>query len=129
MAALNAFRTPSYLLASAILAVIAGAYVLSRRDVQKPPASFDQSCESESQRKSLNGDTPTSFNFRNESRGPVQVFWLDYQGLRKLYHTLAPGQSYFQQTYLTHPWVITDTQNNCLMVFQADRLSDEFTLH
>ena len=25
-----------------------------------------------------------------------------------LYNTLGPGQSYIQQTFLTHPWVIAD---------------------
>lgn len=36
------------------------------------------------------------------------IFWLDYNGQRVLYNTLAPGQSYVQQTFLTHPWVIAD---------------------
>jgi hypothetical protein len=38
-----------------------------------------------------------------------QVFGLDYNGNRVLYAPLSPGQSFVQQTFLTHPWVIADT--------------------
>jgi hypothetical protein len=34
-----------------------------------------------------------------------------------LYNRLDPKQSYIQETYLTHPWVITDVNDQCLNIF------------
>lgn len=36
---------------------------------------------------------------------------------------IQPGDKVVQQTYVTHPWVITDTSNNCLGVYYPDGLS------
>ena len=69
-----------------------------------------QSCSYEGHIKSINGDTPTAVRFVNTSTTQTfQVFWLNYTGQRVLYNTLGPGQSFIQQTFLTHPWVIADT--------------------
>ena len=57
---------------------------------------------------SLNGNMPTSIEFENDSVDPVDIFWIDYSGQAVLYSHLLPGQSYVQQTYVTHPWVIYD---------------------
>jgi hypothetical protein len=58
---------------------------------------------------SLNGDTQAEIDFVNDSSVPVDVYWIDYSGIRELYYSdLAPGNSYFQQTYLTHPWLIAE---------------------
>jgi hypothetical protein len=70
-----------------------------------------QSCSYEGHIKSVAAfSTPTAVRFVNNSGTlTFQVFWLDYNGNRVLYATLAPGQSFVQQTFLTHPWVIADT--------------------
>jgi len=70
-----------------------------------------QSCSYEGHIKSVAAfSTPTAVRFVNNSANlTFQVFWLDYNGNRVLYATLGPGQSFIQQTFLTHPWVIADT--------------------
>jgi hypothetical protein len=69
-----------------------------------------QSCSYEGHIKSIVGDTPTAIRFINNSANLIfQVLWLDYNGNRVFYATLSPGQSFIQQTFLTHPWVIADT--------------------
>jgi WD40 repeat protein len=70
-----------------------------------------QSCSYEGHIKSVAAfSTPTAVRFVNNSASVTfQVFWLDYNGNRVLYATLGPGQSFVQQTFLTHPWVIADT--------------------
>jgi hypothetical protein len=70
-----------------------------------------QSCSYEGHIKSVGAfSTPTAVRFVNNSASlTFQVFWLDYNGNRVLYATLGPGQSFIQQTFLTHPWVIADT--------------------
>jgi len=72
------------------------------------------SCSYEGHIKSVaafsNPTTMTAIQFVNASTTQTfQVFWLDYAGQRFRYNTLGPGQSYVQQTFLTHPWVIADT--------------------
>ena len=70
--------------------------------------------------KSVSGDVETSIKFANKSGKTVKVYWLDYEGDRKLYQTLKDGDSYDQQTYLTHPWVITDENDNAWYVYFPD---------
>ena len=59
--------------------------------------------------RSLNSDTPALMTFVNQSSQPVDIYWIDFGGIRQLYKTLEAGGSYTQQTYLTHPWLVTDT--------------------
>jgi hypothetical protein len=70
--------------------------------------------------KSLNGDVEATIKFVNKSGKTVKVYWLDYDGDRKLYETLKDGESYEQQTYLTHPWVITDENDDAWYVYFPD---------
>jgi hypothetical protein len=58
--------------------------------------------------------TATFVTFVNKTGMKVQVIWLDFEGKRVHYLTLEPNQEYKQQTYLTHPWLITDADGNAL---------------
>ncbi len=69
---------------------------------------------------SINGYFSTSIRFVNNSNRSVKVYWLDYKGKRQLYNKLNTNRSYKQQTYLTHPWLITDIQDNALYIFFPD---------
>jgi hypothetical protein len=60
----------------------------------------------------------TAILFNNVSDETVRVYWIDGFGNRNLYWTLAPGESYVQQTFLTHPWVITNLDNEGLAIYQ-----------
>jgi hypothetical protein len=77
-------------------------------------------CPSEAAIRSLSDTERTRISFRNERAGSIYVFWLDYDGQRQLYRTLAPGQSATFQTFATHPWVVTDASGSCLSVNFAD---------
>ncbi len=72
-------------------------------------------CSAESGLKSLNGNTPTTIQFVNDTSIVLQIYWLDYSGHRVLYDgALLPGASFTQATFLTHPWVVTDTEGTCV---------------
>jgi len=60
--------------------------------------------------RSLNSDTPALITFANRSNQSVKIFWIDFGGNRQLYKTLESGGSFTQQTFLTHPWLVTDAQ-------------------
>jgi hypothetical protein len=61
----------------------------------------------ESNHKSLNDTTKTYIRFDNYLSTPVNIYWLDYRGQRMTYGELEAGGSRLQQTWLTHPWVVT----------------------
>lgn len=77
-------------------------------------------CESESVSISRSGKIATDITFINQRSAPVRLYWLDYSGERKFYALIAPNNRITQSTYVTHPWVITDTKNNCLGVYYPD---------
>ncbi|MEL6373285.1 MAG: lysozyme inhibitor LprI family protein [Pseudomonadota bacterium] len=70
----------------------------------------NQRCEGERRMRSLNSRAPTKITFVNRARSEedvYKIYWIDFNGRRKLYRTLFKGQRYVQPTYMTHPWVIT----------------------
>jgi hypothetical protein len=67
--------------------------------------------------KSETGDVKARITFVNRSKQPVKVYWLDYHGQRVLYKKLKPSESYTQDTYMTHPWLITDLYDNAWEVY------------
>jgi hypothetical protein len=77
-------------------------------------------CSVEASLRSVDYSTPTKVSFVNNTGGPVKTYWLDYQGIRKLYADLPPGQRYVQSTFLTHPWVVTNSAGKCISVFQPE---------
>jgi hypothetical protein len=80
-----------------------------------------QSCTMEHRLRSLQGAVSTKIRFINRTAHAVHVYWLNYQGKRVLYQTLGPGQSYVQQTYLTHLWVVTTVNGRCRAIYRPTR--------
>ncbi|WP_180901151.1 VHL beta domain-containing protein [Martelella soudanensis] len=44
---------------------------------------------------------------------PFDLYWIDFDGNRKLYTRLAPGQSVNMETYIGHQWVAELDDNAC----------------
>src|SRR5437868_11240508 len=75
-------------------------------------------CSQEPSLISLNGDTATTIQFNNRTDQTVRIYWRNYNGVRTFYNTLPPGSGYVQQTFVTHPWIVTNLQDQCLVVFE-----------
>ena len=76
-------------------------------------------CGREDALRSVDGTRPTNVTFINQSGRRVRTYWLNYAGKRVFYRELGPGDSYTQQTYVTHPWVITsDGSGDCTALYQ-----------
>lgn len=69
---------------------------------------------------SLAADVKTRIKFINGSSQVRKIYWMNYDGKRKLYNTLKGGDSYTQETFLTHPWLITDKDGNALALYYPD---------
>ncbi|PTU75318.1 VHL beta domain-containing protein [Pseudomonas mangrovi] len=69
---------------------------------------------------SVSGEYQTGITFQNRSEDVRRIYWLDYEGKRKLYSELLAGQEQRLDTYLTHPWLVTDEQDRALDVYYPD---------
>jgi von Hippel-Lindau disease tumor supressor len=72
--------------------------------------------------KSLVGgkSVETSIKFINKGSQPIKVYWLNYEGNRVLYGELKTGETLPIVTFLTHPWLITDSSDNAKSIFFPD---------
>jgi len=84
----------------AVITLTAGCTTSNQSEHSSPNAAQSS--------RSLNSDTPALITFVNRSDQSVNVYWLDFGGNRQLYKTLEAGGAYKQQTFLTHPWLVTD---------------------
>ncbi|WP_431878674.1 hypothetical protein [Micromonospora marina] len=71
--------------------------------------------------RSHGGGPSTFVDFVNARESTVVVHWINYDGRRQQYAVLRPGQSYRQQTYVGHPWVVADERGRGLACFEPDR--------
>ena len=64
----------------------------------------------------------TLLTILNRTQGEVSLFWLDFDGHRKPYGTLKPGESRTQHTYSGHLWLVTDKEGKALAVFEPQEM-------
>lgn len=69
---------------------------------------------------SVAGKFRTNIRFLNRSGEIRKIYWLDYEGKRKLFKELLAGQEHRLDTYLTHPWLITDKNDMALEIYFPD---------
>jgi hypothetical protein len=64
--------------------------------------------------KSKESSTSITIKFINQTAESRTAMWVDFKGQPVQYFTIGPGQSFSQQTFLTHPWFFTDGPGNCI---------------
>jgi hypothetical protein len=88
-------------------------------------------CNQEGTVKSLESSKAVQLEFTNNTSVPVAVYWLNFDGVREYpfviegsgigvpYAVLAPGASYTQETFVTHPWLLEsdDETATCYGIF------------
>ncbi|MEE3919335.1 hypothetical protein V2I01_16320 [Micromonospora sp. BRA006-A] len=79
----------------------------------RPRASLGCARTAAARRPSSTSSTPGSR--RSWSTGSTTT------AVDSVYAVLRPGQSYRQQTYVGHPWVVTDERGRGLVCFEPDR--------
>ncbi|HZT23377.1 MAG TPA: DPP IV N-terminal domain-containing protein [Verrucomicrobiae bacterium] len=62
----------------------------------------------------------TEITFVNTLPAPVNLFWIDPDGRRVAYGTLAPGERKTQHTFAGHVWLVTTRNGLMLAVFEAE---------
>ena len=66
--------------------------------------------------RSQESRTKVTVTFVNRTNAYRSVDWLDFNGRPVNYANLNPGETYRVDTYLTHPWMITDGPGNCVQM-------------
>lgn len=92
-------------------------------------------CAQEGAIRSKSGDVGTALTFRvvgENDETQFKLYWLDYDGNRKFYRHVFAGDTYRQDTYLTHPWLVTAPEPGggepCVMIVLPDREPRRITL-
>ena len=114
---MSRLRRPSCILGLLALAVAVSAgggwSAADRTGSSAGAAAVANSCDI-TQAKSLEGKVRTNIRFVNKTAGVVKIYWLDYNGKRVYYNTLAAGARYVQPTWQTHPWVVINASGACI---------------
>lgn len=79
-------------------------------------------CSTETRLRSRTSLLSAALYFVNRSKTRVKIYWVNYNGKREHYFDLEPNQFMPQPTYVSHPWVITNADENqpCLGIFIPD---------
>ena len=80
------------------------------------------------QAKSVASTKSAQITFVNQTNETVRVYWLNFSGQRVLYKSLPAGQSYTQNTYITHPWVVLDPSGKCVGSLTAAMPSQTYVI-
>lgn len=71
--------------------------------------------------KSGEYEIATTIKFTNKSKQTVKVYWINFDGERETRMTLKDGETYeVETTYLTHPWLVTDENDNAWYIYFPD---------
>jgi hypothetical protein len=119
-------RANQIALIALIVAILAAAptYLVLFEDPKQEPGPSELrplDCSRSRTFVSRLGEQKALVDFRNESPRSVEVNWINYEGKREYYYDLGPGETYRQDTFENHPWLIADDSHKCLMVFLPTR--------
>lgn len=108
------FAIPSAIAMTLALTHHSSVFAQSKTVVLEP-----RSCASEASLRSKSSNFSTNVQFINKKPFRVKVYWIDFEGKRQHYFDLEPNQTRWQQTFISHPWVITSSGGNqpCLSIF------------
>jgi len=77
--------------------------------------------EAESTTRSQLDQPATTVIFLNQTDRPIERFWLDFEGQRKSYGIIPPHGVASQSTYVTHAWLLTDSDGKVLGIWVPER--------
>lgn len=80
-------------------------------------AQADVSCTEAGRIRSLEAERNGEIIFRNDGGRPVDVNWIDYDGAAQYFATLQPGQVLNQPTYVSHAWLVRESNGPCLGIY------------
>lgn len=86
------------------------------------------SCEANVNARSQNSNVSVNVQFVNQTGIPLAVNWINYEGQSQNYGMLEPGQTFHQQTYLTHPWEFAGPGGECVAIILPDANKEQYEI-
>ncbi|MBL8768063.1 MAG: prolyl oligopeptidase family serine peptidase [Planctomycetes bacterium] len=77
---------------------------------------------------STHGGASVPVTFVNEHATPVGLFWIDGDGARRAYGTLAPQATLRQHTFVGHTWVAVDEGGDDVVAFVVQADADRYVV-
>lgn len=78
----------------------------------------EYACSGEGRIKSSQGAS-IYMDFVNQRGSNMNIYWLNTNGSRVTYKTnLLNNQTHNQQTFVTHPWLVTDNTGTCVAIYR-----------
>ena len=110
--------------------LLASAFILLVAALPSAALADAAACGSASTLRSPGGapTAATSILFVNKSAAPINIVWIDYDGARKPYATIAPGKNLVQRTFVNHLWTIESAAGRCLGVFSGISIQRSITV-
>ncbi len=88
--------------------------VSASKDVPDPP------CRNRGNLRSQMSDEATKLTFINRSGATRNIVWLDFASNAKSFGRLKNGDQIELDTFLTHPWMVTDSGGACLQIVMPE---------
>jgi hypothetical protein len=88
--------------------------------------SIQPGCDMLGEIRSLEGTQPQRVTLANRTDGYRHVVWIDYNGNFVQLGGMNPGETITIDSYVTHPFVITDGPGNCLEVMATTAGQGQF---
>jgi hypothetical protein len=87
-----------------------------------------RACSEEGGLRSLSSTSGIAMSFTNQRSDSVKLYWLNFSGVRVNYSTIAPGATYRINSYRTHPWVVTDSSDQCQVIYLPEEDGANITI-
>ncbi len=68
---------------------------------------------------SESGSVSTTIRIINESQEKLKIYWLNYEGVRVFFAYIYPKEQFSQPTFDTHVWLLTDFQDQVVVIYVA----------
>jgi len=101
----------------ALVTVVLGCAKLTGKEGENRIARIDPAKEKEL--RSPPDEVPVTIKVRNNTQGPVEFHWLDYNGKRVRYARIKPGAEITQKTFKGHYWIILDEKGKALGIYET----------
>jgi dipeptidyl aminopeptidase/acylaminoacyl peptidase len=98
---------------------VAGTRVLTNATVAVGATNLHALAQAEAPRASTHTGAETTLHFVNRTTGPVELFWLAFDGKRHSYGKIAAGKDRDMSTFAGHVWLIANDAGHALAVFEA----------
>jgi len=97
--------------------VDAGTGVKTR--LEAPPSTDEVNAPPVALRPSRLGGEETTLTIENRRSEPLQLYWIDPEGVWKSYGGVRPGEARAQHTYAGHVWLLVGPAGERVACFQA----------